>query len=83
MKQTIEERIKVLHEELQAVIAKYVDERAAACPGVPRGSVEATILARAEGCVCEEFRLVRKLITDAEEIVRKQQEQAEHDTSPI
>jgi hypothetical protein len=70
--QGLEERIRVLHEELEAVIAAYVDERAAVCPGVPRGSVEATILARAEGCKCEEFRLVKERIRAAEELARKQ-----------
>lgn len=60
---SLEERIKALHEELDVVIAKYVDERAAQVPGVHRGSVEGSILARAGGCKCEEFRLVRKLIT--------------------
>jgi hypothetical protein len=79
--QGLEERIKALHEELEAVIAAYVDERAAVCIGVPRASVENSILARAGGCICEEFKLVRKLITDAEELVRKQQ--AEHDTASL
>ena len=37
----------------------YVDERAAQVPGVPRGSVESSILARAGGCRCEEYRLVQ------------------------
>ena len=37
---SLEERIKALHEEIDAVVAKYVDERAAQVPGVPRGSVE-------------------------------------------
>ena len=59
MKTELEERIKTLHEEIDAVIAKYVDERAAQVPGVPRGSVESSILARADGCRCEEFRLVQ------------------------
>jgi hypothetical protein len=76
MKMSLEDQIKKLHEDLEAVIAKYVNEVAARCPGVPRASVENSILARAGGCACREFRLVRKLITDAEEIMRKQQ--AEH-----
>jgi hypothetical protein len=70
---SLEDQIKKLHEELEAVIARHVDERAAACIGVPRASVENSILARAGGCKCEEFKLIRKLITDAEELVRKQQ----------
>ena len=55
---SLEERIKALHEEIDAVVAKYVDERAAACIGVPRGVVEGTVLARANGCVCEELQIV-------------------------
>jgi hypothetical protein len=70
---TLEERIKALHTELEAVIAAFVDERAAVCPGVPRASVEATILARAEGCTCEGFRLVNERIRAAEELAAKQQ----------
>jgi porphobilinogen deaminase len=56
---TLEERIKKLHEEIDAVVAAYVDSRAAQVPGVPRGNVEAIILARAGGCRCEEYRLVQ------------------------
>ena len=37
MKTSLEERIKKLHEEIDAIVAKYVDERAAQVPGVPRG----------------------------------------------
>jgi hypothetical protein len=74
---SLEERIKALHEELDVVIAKYVDERAAQVPGVHRGSVESSILARAGGCRCEEFRLVRQRMTTAEELAKKQ---AEHGT---
>jgi len=59
MKQTLEERIVALHAELQTVIAAYIDERAATVPGVPKGNVEAIILARAGGCRCEEYRLVQ------------------------
>jgi hypothetical protein len=68
---TIEERIKALHEEIDVVVAKYVDERAAQVPGVHRLSVQSSILARADGCRCEEFRLVEKIKADAEELVRK------------
>jgi hypothetical protein len=73
---SLEDQIKRLHEELDVVIAAYVDEQTARCPGVPRGSVANSILGRAGGCMCEEFRLVRQLITSAEELARKQQ--AEH-----
>jgi hypothetical protein len=76
---SLEDQIKKLHEELKVVIAKYVDERAAAVPGVHRGSVESSILARADGCRCEEFKLVRQLITTAEELARKHQDAALHE----
>ena len=56
---SLEDQIKKLHEELSAVIERYVDERAAQVIGVPRGSVESSILARAGGCRCEEYRLVQ------------------------
>jgi hypothetical protein len=70
---SLEERIRTLHEEIDAVVAKHVDAAAAAVPGVPRASVENSMLGRAGGCRCEEYRLIRKRETDAEELVRKQQ----------
>jgi hypothetical protein len=76
MKQTLEERIKALHQEIDAVKAAYVDARAAEVIGVPRGSVENSILGRAHGCRCEELRIVQALITAAEELARKQQADA-------
>ena len=59
MKTSLEDQIKKLHEELSVVIERYVAERAAMVPGVPKGNVEAIILARANGCVSEEYRLVQ------------------------
>jgi hypothetical protein len=58
MKQTLEERIKALHEEIDKVVAAYVDARAAEVIGVPRGSVEGSLLGRAGGCRCEELKIV-------------------------
>jgi hypothetical protein len=60
-------------ERQQLAQERYVDERAAACIGVPRGSVEASIIHRAGGCKCAEFRVVQKRITDEEALARKQQ----------
>ena len=54
----LEERIKALHQEIDAVVAAYVDARAAEVIGVPRGSVEGSILGRAGGCHCEELKIV-------------------------
>jgi hypothetical protein len=44
---------------MDAVIAKLVDERTIACPGVPRGVVEYTLIGRAGGCKCEALKLIR------------------------
>jgi hypothetical protein len=79
MKQDLEERIKALHAELEAVIARYVDLRAAACPGVPRGSVEASIIHRASGCKCAEYGLVQARL----EAERKLAERQEADASSV
>jgi hypothetical protein len=76
---SLEDQIKALHEQLDVVINDYVDGRAAACVGVPRGSVEASIIHRASGCKCAEFRLVQKRIADEEELARRQQEDALHE----
>jgi hypothetical protein len=75
-KQELEERIKVLHEELEAVIAKYVDERAAACIGVPRGSVEASIIHRASGCKCAEYRIVQARLEAERKLAERQEADA-------
>ena len=58
-KPTIEERISILHEEIDALVEKHVDKIAAAAPGVPRGVVEQLALARApggSGCKCCAYR---------------------------
>jgi hypothetical protein len=81
MKMSLEEQIIKLHEELEAVIAKYVDERAAMVVGVPRQSVEATYLARANGCRCREFRIIQKLIDAEEKLAAKQKD--EHGTLSV
>jgi hypothetical protein len=59
---TLEERIKDLHSDIDTVVAKHVDAAAAAVPGVPRGSVENSMLGRAHGCRCEEYRIVNAKI---------------------
>jgi hypothetical protein len=73
MKQAIEERLAQLYAEMDAVIDAYIDERAAVCIGVPRASIGNSYLGRAHGCICQEYKIIRKLITDAEELARKQQ----------
>jgi hypothetical protein len=56
---TIEERLAELYAEMDVIVAKYVDEKAAVCHGVPRASVENSILGRAHGCACEEYKLIQ------------------------
>ena len=56
---SLEERIKALHDEIDRYVAFYIDERASQVIGVPRGVVEGTVLARANGCACEEYRIVK------------------------
>jgi hypothetical protein len=70
---TIEERLAELYAEMDVIIDKFIDERAAACIGVPRASIENSYLARAHGCRCQEHKIILKLITDAEELAGKQQ----------
>jgi hypothetical protein len=56
---SLEEQITRLHSELEAAIDAYVDECAAQVPGVPRGSVEGSLLHRARGCRCEEYKIIQ------------------------
>jgi hypothetical protein len=76
MKQDLEERIKALHEQLEAAIDAYVDVRAAACVGVPRGSVEASIIHRASGCRCAEWRLVQARLEAERKLAERQEADA-------
>ena len=57
---TLEERLASFQKEIDAAIAKFVDERARCCPGVPRGVVEYTLTGKAGTCKCEALKLVRK-----------------------
>jgi hypothetical protein len=73
----LETRIKKLHAELNAAINAYVDERASQAPGVPRGSVEASILSRApSGCRCEEYRIVNAKIEAERQLAERQEADA-------
>jgi hypothetical protein len=56
---TIEERLAKLYAEMDVIVAKYIDQRAAQVIGVPRGVVEGTVLARAQGCRCEEYKIIQ------------------------
>jgi hypothetical protein len=73
---SLEDQIKRLHEELDVVISAYVDERAAACIGVPRGSVEASIIHRASGCRCAEYRIVQARLEAERKLAERQEADA-------
>jgi hypothetical protein len=57
---TLEERLEALQADIDAAVAQIVDEKAAACPGVPRGIVEQILVGRAHGCRCEQLKLINK-----------------------
>jgi hypothetical protein len=69
---SLEERIKALHEEIEAVIEKHVDISAASVTAIPRETLRRCLVARAGGCRCEEYRLIRKK-EEAEEALRIRQ----------
>ena len=69
----LEEQFRELHEKSEAVVAAYIDVRAAQVPGVPRGSVENSILGRAHEGPIEEYRIIRALQAAEEKLAAKQQ----------
>ena len=76
---TIEERLAELYAEMDAIVAKYIDQRCALVPGQPRGSVESEILGRA-GCRCEEYRVVKATIEAERKLAERQKADAEVST---
>jgi hypothetical protein len=75
-KPTIEERLAELYAEMDVIIDRFIDARAAACAGVPKETVRRTYLARASGCKCEEFRVIQTVITTAEGLAKRQADHA-------
>jgi hypothetical protein len=53
-----QDRIAALHEEIEALVATFVDARAAECPGVPKGVIEHLNFGRCGGCRCEELKIL-------------------------
>jgi hypothetical protein len=52
---TLEERIKDLRTEIEAIIETRVDDVAEASPGVPRGVIRNLLTARAPACACAQY----------------------------
>jgi len=51
------DRIKALHDEIEAYIDKRIAEEAKACPGVPAVRIKHDLMGRAGGCQCRAFFL--------------------------
>jgi hypothetical protein len=52
---TLEERIKDIRTEIEAVIEDRVDAVARSSPGVPRGVIRNLLTARAPACACAQY----------------------------
>jgi len=52
---TLEERIKDLRTEIEAIIEARVDTVAETSPGVPRGVIRNLLTARAPACACAQY----------------------------
>jgi hypothetical protein len=60
---TIEERILILHEEIDALVEKHVDKIKEGHPTIPRGVLAQMAVARADGtvrCKCGVYRHLKK-----------------------
>jgi hypothetical protein len=56
---TIEERISILHEEIDALVEKHVDKIKEGAPTIPRTVLAALAIARADGtarCKCGVYK---------------------------
>lgn len=52
---TLEDRIKDIRDEIDAIIASRVDAIAKQSPGVPAGVIRNLVIARAPGCSCAQY----------------------------
>jgi hypothetical protein len=52
---TIEERIKHIRAEIEAIIDARVEIVAEESPGVPKGVIRNLLTARAPGCLCAQY----------------------------
>ena len=57
---TLEDRIKDIREEIDAIIASRVDAIAKQSPGVPAGVIRNLVIARAPGCSCAQYLELRR-----------------------
>ena len=52
---TLEDRIKDIRDEIDAIVASRVEEIAKQSPGVPAGVIRNLVIARAPGCSCAQY----------------------------
>jgi len=52
---TLEDRIKDIRDEIDAIIASRVEAIAKQSPGVPTGVIRNLVIARAPGCSCAQY----------------------------
>jgi hypothetical protein len=58
----LEQRIKQLHAEIDAITTAYVDEVKTRCEQVPWGILKQTVIGRAGGCRCREYKIIHDRI---------------------
>jgi hypothetical protein len=52
---TLEDRIKDIRDEIDAIVASRVEAIATQSPGVPAGVIRNLVTARAPGCSCAQY----------------------------
>jgi hypothetical protein len=52
---TLEDRIKDIRDEIDAIVASRVEEIAKQSPGVPSEVIRNLVIARAPGCSCAQY----------------------------
>lgn len=56
----LEERIRKLREEIDAIVDARVDETATDSPGIPKEVLRQMLTARATGCQCSQYLQLTK-----------------------
>jgi hypothetical protein len=60
VKPTLADRIASVHAEIERLIAARIEEVAASAPGIPKANLEMMMFARADGCHCEKFKILKR-----------------------
>jgi hypothetical protein len=73
---SLQERIEALHEEIDAIITAFVDEVKTRCENVPWGILKQTVIGRAGGCRCREYKIIHDRI-EADKAIAAKAEKAD------